>query len=108
MTIKRNETYTVELTGEQLAWILLLTGKTNGGWDQKTQLYLKVYEMFEDTPTLGSLDLNDLNNQESKAEINRWLGNVFNPKESAELEELRKQYLSLGEKIKKLEEILHE
>lgn len=108
MTIKRNEVYTVELTGEQLAWILLLTGETNGGWDQKSQLFEKVREMFEDTPGLGVLDLNDLNSRESKAEINRWLGKLFNPKESAELEELRKQYLSLGEKIKKLEEMLHE
>lgn len=108
MTIKRNETYTLELTGEQLAWILLLTGKSNGGWDQKFELYDKVCRMFDDHPVIGSVDLNDLNNRESKAEINRWLGKLFNPKESAELEELRKQHFSLGEKIKKLEEMLHE
>lgn len=108
MNIKRYETYTLDLTGEQLAWILLLTGNTNGGWDQKEKLYLEMFDIFKEPEEVPTIDLSDISRQDRKAEINRWLDELFADDVNSNLKELKDQYLSLGEKIKKLEEKLYE
>ncbi len=75
MKIERNKVYDVKLTGEQLAFMYLWSGHSNGGFHTVDRIYnsLCIHTNFNDTATnLFPIDLHS-----KSVEITSWMEETF-------------------------------
>lgn len=103
--IERDKEYSLVVTGEQMAFIWMLTGWTNGGWDSKSALYNELETMF--IGQSGMIEYPNLNNLcSSEVLINSWLDKLFTaPKTKGQLRKEQEE-AELREAIKATEETL--